>query len=112
MQLASEIFDSGKQARRGTAYGFADHNKLSVSHGIEQVPAGTFRERFHVERCLFGMAVREDQELWLQADHFLETDAWPVLQGLDDRRRAGMGQRVGDEGVFTDGDERISTDDE
>src|SRR5262245_28753687 len=112
MQLAREVFHGRKQSWRRAIDGFADHNVLAMLNCIEQLPAWTLRERFNVPCHLFGMAVRKDEKLWLQADHFFEADVWPVLRRLNHGGCTGVSERIGDEGVFSDGNEGIGPYDE
>src|SRR5258708_22950450 len=59
-----------------------------------------------------GMRVRKNQKFRLKMNNFLEIDLRPVLRGIDDRDGAGVTQRVCDESIFTDGDERLGPNDE
>src|SRR5258708_33972110 len=59
-----------------------------------------------------GMRFRKNQKFRLKMNNFLEIDLRPVLRGIDDRDGPGVTQRVCDESIFTDGDERLGPNDE
>jgi len=112
MQLAREVFNGGKNARRGAIDRLADDREAAVAHGIEELPAGEQRERVEIARGGFGMGCREDQIVGLQADDFFEVHLRPVLRGVHDAYGVGSAKGVGDESVFPDRDERVRPDDE
>ena len=112
MKLARKVFDGRNDARGGAVDGVADDRETAIAHGVEELPCGEARERFEIAGSGFRVGGGEDQVIGLQTDHFFEVHLRPVLRGIHDAGGVSSAKRVGDECVFSDGDERVSPDDE
>lgn len=111
VQLPGEILDRRNDARRGPIHGFTDQGKMAVAHGVQSSPPRPLREDIEIILTAFGMGFREDQELRLETNDFLEAHLRPVLRGVHDGCGAGMQQGIGNESVPANGDERIRPND-
>ncbi len=112
MKLAREVFDGGNDARRGAIDCLADDRETSIAHGIEEPPAGEHRERFEITGGGFGMGCREHEIVGLESHDFFKIHLGPVLRSVHDAGGVGFAKRIGDEGVFADGDKRAGPYDE
>jgi hypothetical protein len=112
MELAREILDGRNNSWRGAIYGVADDGKAAVTDGLETTPSGALGKHVEIILPAFGMGRGENQEVWLQADNFLETHVRPVLRGVNDGCGAGKTKRIGNKGVLAGGDQRIGPNDE
>jgi hypothetical protein len=111
VQLSSEIFDRRDDARGGPIHGFTDQGKMAVAHGVQSAPPGPLREDIEIILTAFGMGFRENQELRLETNDFLEAHLRPVLGRVHDGCSAGVQQGIGNESVPANGDERIRPND-
>src|SRR5690348_3190983 len=111
VQLPGEILDRRNDARRRPIHSFTDQGKMAVSHGVQSSPPRPLREDIEIILTAFGMGFREDQELRLETNDFLEAHLRPVLRGVHDGCSAGMQQGIGNESVPANGDERIRPND-
>src|SRR5712664_1143200 len=112
MELLRKIFQGGNQTRSGAVDGIADGDVAAIAHGMEKAPAWKIREGFGAMRRSAEMRLHKYQKIRLKADDFLEVDLRPALRGIDDGNGAAVAQRIGDEGVLANGDERFDPDDE
>jgi len=112
MKLSREIFDGGNDARSGAIHSITDDREVAIADGVEDLPTGKVRERFKIAGGGFRMRGRKDQIIGLQADDFFKIHLRPVLRGVHDAGGVGFAERIGDEGVFPDRNERAGPDDE
>jgi hypothetical protein len=112
MQLAREILDGGNDSWRGAIYGVADDGKMTVADGVETAPSGALGEYLEIIPPAIGMRCGENEEIRLEADHFLETHVRPVLRGVHDRGGPSEPQSIGNKRVSAGGDQWIRPNDE
>src|SRR5580693_7945225 len=112
MKLPREILNGRNDARGGTVHGVTNYGVAAITNGVDSLPRRKSGERFDVMRSGFRMRGGENQKIGLKPGYFFEIDLGPILRGIDDRYGSRVAEGIGDESVFSDGDERLGPDGE
>src|SRR5260370_24160703 len=107
VEVARKVFDGGDEARSGAIDGIADRGVTTIANSVQQAPAGKVGKSLGAMRRSTEMRLHKNQKFRLKTDNFLEVDLGPVARGIDDRYRACVEQRIRNEWIFADGDERL-----
>ena len=112
MKRARKLFDGVHHARRRAVDGVADDDDVSPAQRTQVSPARPRAQRIDVMLRVPGMRARKHNNLRLEPYDFFEADARPFGRRVHHGLRSGASQRVGDERVAADRDQRIGPDHE
>ncbi len=95
--------------RRGDGRSMASLSTMTrpLRTRFEIAPAGPLAQFPIRAGSACGLVAGKNQILGLQPHHLFEAHVRPILRRLNHRARAGPAQRVGEERVASDGDERV-----
>src|SRR5205807_3207945 len=107
MKLPRKLFNCGDDARGRPVHSVTNHGVAAIGDGFQDAPARKSRQGFEARRSWFRMRGRKDEIVRLQTSGFFKADLRTVLLSITDGEGACIAERVGDESVLANGDERL-----
>src|SRR2546426_884951 len=107
MELPRQLLDADDEPRRGAVHGVRDHHEAALAHCLEIAPAGTLRQRGEIAGLRLRVCRGEDERFRLQVYYLFQTDLRPILRSINYGNGPRAAQRVGNERVPPDRNERI-----
>src|SRR6266705_2987243 len=107
MELPRQLCDGADKPRRGAVHGVRDHREAALAHCLEIAPAGTLRQHGEIAGFRLRVCRGEDEHFRLQVYYLFQTDLRPILRSINYGNGPRAAQRVGNERVLADRNERI-----